>query len=256
MACYLCCHSNRQYLRYVSRVLQVITTTIDQSALCLPCLSNIFSITERAIEPQVLRAHEWSLIRNRNISQVCKGILAIVIQGKTLSPCLFLLCSQLIWSFRRFFIELQFCCCSLRNDQDCCEPVSRKCRINSLGAITKANTSVGNANIFYSKVTKIYHCKMAFQKDLTAQDKKELILVTELQLQQQCTHKKPHKLSIFLFFDSLFRVRYVCLRDDYNFDKTMFAPLKKTEVQKGLQKKGLVLTYFFVRLISLTFRTI
>ena len=69
-------------------------------------------------------------------------------------------------------------------------------------------------------------------------------------------HKKPHKLSIILFFDSLFRVRYACLRDDYNFDKTMFAPLKKTEVKKGLQKKGLVFTYFFVRLISLTFRTI
>ena len=51
--------------------------------------------------------------------------------------------------------------------------------------------------------------------------------------------QKPHKLSIFLFFDSLFRVRYVCLQDDYNFDKTMFAPLKQTEV-----KKGLVLTYF------------
>ena len=69
---------------------------------------------------------------------------------------------------------------------------------------------------------------------------KELILVAELQLWQQCIHKKPHKLSIFLFFDSLFRVRYVCLRDDYIFDKTMFAPLKKTEVKKALQKKGLV----------------
>ena len=39
--------------------------------------------------------------------------------------------------------------------------------------------------------------------------KKMLILVAELQLWQQCMHKKPHKLSIFLFFDSLFRVRYV-----------------------------------------------
>ena len=57
-------------------------------------------------------------------------------------------------------------------------------------------------------------------------------------------HKKPHKLSLFLFFDSLFRVRYVCLRDDYNFDKTMFAPLKKTEVKKGLQKKALFKSIF------------
>ena len=48
-------------------------------------------------------------------------------------------------------------------------------------------------------------------------------------------------------FDSLFRVRYVCLRDDYNFDKTMLAPLKKEGGQKrpSEEKKGLVLTYFF-----------
>ena len=65
-------------------------------------------------------------------------------------------------------------------------------------------------------------------------------------------HKKPHKLSIFLFFDTLFRVRYVCLRDDYNFDKTMFAPLEEKEVKKAFS----CFNVSFVRLISLTFRTI
>ena len=86
--------------------------------------------------------------------------------------------------------------------------MSRKCRVNSLRAITKTNASVGNANLFYSKGTKIYRCEMALSSYSSGQ-KKMLILVAELQLWQQCMHKKPHKLSIFLFFDSLFRVRYV-----------------------------------------------
>ena len=80
---------------------------------------------------------------------------------------------------------------------------------------------------------------------MTAQDKKELILVAELQLWQQCMHKKPHKLSISILLTPYFvYVVYVCLRDDYNFDKTMFAPLKKDGGQKRSLKKGLVLTYF------------
>ena len=61
-------------------------------------------------------------------------------------------------------------------------------------------------------------------------------------------HKKPHNHSIFLFFESLFRVRYVCLGDDYNFDKTMFAPLKEMEVKKTFS----CFNVFFVRLISLS----
>ena len=89
-------------------------------------------------------------------------------------------------------------------------------------------------------------------KILQRRTKKKLILVAELQLRQQCMHKKPHKLSILLFFDSLFRVRYVCLRGDYNFDKTMFAPLEETEVKKAFR----CFNVSFVRLISLTFRTI
>ena len=47
-------------------------------------------------------------------------------------------------------------------------------------------------------------------------------------------------------------LRLLEIKDDYNFDKTMFAPLKETEVKKAFS----CFNVSFVRRISLTFRTI